>query len=320
MPEAVIPSTPSLGSMVLTRDGVWRDTYRAVGDLPLDTAAWVQVTDRSGGVLATLDGDVGANRVDWTIDPAELADIPAGSNFEMFIETEEGVHKVRYGRVVRREVAFPLAPTSSDMFDAVMYEDQLQRSEPGPYWIPKYGKVGMFTQADPKPDFAMAVRNADFFLPLPLWADAAVLWYAPARSDTVEITFGLVPAGAGQTTIVLASNYQMTSYLGIMFDTNPATDIVRCVTGTGPIATVNQGASVNHNIATNGGIYTVKYSLPLNTMSLYVGSNLTPLIEFEDTSHLATHGLGYQYFGASWQASLFESGPRMYYFKAKDDV
>jgi hypothetical protein len=316
-----LPSVPSLGTMMITRDGVWKESYPAPrGSAFSDEQGRVVVTDRAGAVLTTFYADTSEKSIDWLAYPEDLTDIPNGANFEMFIDNDDGPFKVRYGRVVRREPSFPLSPSSSTAFDAVMYEDLLQRDQAGPYWIPKSGKVGMFPDTSPRPAFSMAVRNNNIFLPLPLFSNAAVLWYAPVRSDTVEVAFSLTNPGAGKTTIVVCSNYAMNSYLGVQFDTNPSTDVVQMVTGTGPITTVNQGSSVNHTIPTNGGTYTVKYSLPLNKLSLYVGSSLSPLIEFTDSSHLATHGLGYRYVGVSWQASLLNSGPRLFYYKAMDDV
>lgn len=103
-------SEPLLGSMVLSRDAVWKKTYRPPNGMtfPGGTTASVKVTDRDGGdTLATFTGTVDTALVTFKEDGVDHADIPAGANFEMFVDIpSDGTYKVQYGRVVRRDPFF----------------------------------------------------------------------------------------------------------------------------------------------------------------------------------------------------------------------
>ena len=53
-----IPTAPALGSMVITRDGVWDYTYRFGGELPDGSSTYVKITTRTGAEVATFEGDI----------------------------------------------------------------------------------------------------------------------------------------------------------------------------------------------------------------------------------------------------------------------
>ncbi len=316
-------SEPVLGSVVLSRNAVWKHVYTLPHgmEFPLGTEARVVFTDRAGGDLGEFYADMGATSATWIVEPDDFSPIPAGSNFEMFIELPDGTFKIRYGRVVRRDPSFPLSPTNSARFEAAMFEDLLQRDMVGPYWTNKSGAVAMHALDGTPANWGMAVRNLAGFLPLTLWENAAVLWYAPVRSDTVEITVGLQDGGDGDCTIVLCSNYTMTNWMGIRFhDGMGSGDEIRAVVGNSPLTMSAQGTGYSHIVPDNGNLYTIRYSLPSNKVSVYIGSNLTPVLEWTDSSHLVTHGMGHRYVGAVWNGSFATPGPIMYYWKAKDDV
>lgn len=318
-----LSSEPSLGSMVITRDGVWKYSYILPRGMtfPEDSTGRVVVTDRAGATLAEFDGTPGddSDRINFLVDAADLEEVPAGSNWELFVTFDEGdgehTYKVRYGRVVRREVTYPLNPITSefDPYQAVQYEDTLQRSTLGPRWSAKYGRANIF--ANPGQRYGMSVNSV-------LFADAAVLWYAPVRSDTVSVTVGLRNPGAGKTTLVLCSNSSMTSYMGVMWETGIFNNYLRIVTGTGPITMAYQGSALAHSLAGGGATtyYTVKYSYAENKLSVYKGNDLTPIKEWEDVDNIVPHGLGRRYVGFNWQSSLLSTGVQATYFKAKDDV
>lgn len=290
------------------------------------TTSQVVVTDRAGGLLATFDGEVLTDRVNYKIAHDDLDAIPAGANFEMFVTIpDDGIYKVRYGRVVRSEASFPLSPVSTDTFTPAMYEDDMQHSIPGPYWIQRFGAVGMFPHTPTPPYYTMGVRNGFYFtllgiinISLPAYAQACVLWYAPMRSDSVKINFSLIPAGPGLTTVFMCASYSVKNWLGIVFDGDAHT--VQFHTGLGPVGSAAVGTPVTHNIPSGGQNYTVSYNNATRTASLYVGDNLEPIISWTDTNYLLTTGMGYRYIGQSWRADLTTSGPRLYYWKAEDTV
>jgi hypothetical protein len=130
--------------------------------------------------------------------------------------------------------------------------------------------------------------------------------------------------GPGTTTILLCSDYQMRSFVGVRFydsGSGSGDDGLRIVTGTGWTEITAQGDHYHHVVPSNGNYYTIRYSLTTNKVSVWVGDSTgSPVLEWADTSHLVQHGAGFRYVGGTWNASFVTSGPQMYYFKAKDSV
>lgn len=318
--------------MVLTRDAVWKYTYVLPWgmEFPAGTSAEVRVTDRSSALLGIFEGEVGEREAKFLVDPDDHEHIPAGANFEIFVILPEGPHKVRYGRVVRREVTFPLAPVATGKFTPMMFEDTFDRNAVGPYWTPKYGRVGMHPLTGvPASAFGMAVRNAlnIFGQGLTLWQDAAVLWYSPVASDTIELKVGLAtqPAwlgtGDGECIVVICSNYTMKNWLGVRFrDAGLAGNSIQIVTGTGPIRYNTPGVPVSHTVPTSGQYYTIKYNHPTKMITVHIGNSATPALVWTDNANLVLHGAGHRYFGAAWNGSAIHPGPAMFYFKVMDAV
>lgn len=318
-----LTGVPSLGTMSITRDGVFRYTYHLPGDtFPPGTAAYIVVTDRGGGELAQFEGVVSANRVDWFEQPDMLEFIEDGSNYEVFVAVPpEGTYKVQYGRVVRHEARYPLRPTNLEAFNAALYEDSLNREIVGPNWLAKKGKVAMHpvSNGDAPTNWALAVRNNPFFSPLTLFQQAGVIWYAPTRSDSVEITVGLLDGGNGDCTIVLCSNVTMTKWLGVRFhDALGSGDDIQVVLGGGPTTMGAVGGSYSHIVPDDGQTYRIRYDHGTRNVSVYIGSSLTPVLETNTQSTSALHGLGYRYLGAVWNGSFDDTGPMLYYWKAQD--
>ncbi len=304
--------------MVITSGGVWRHQWPAVDsfDFPSETMATVVVTDRAGAEITTLYGEIINGHATWLVQPDELEAVDHGANFEVFIETADGPTKVQFGRVVRREPRYPLNPVNNDLYTSVSFEDDMQRAIVGPHWVQKSSKVALFDNSGAGDPYAMAV-NTQFF------ASAAVLYYAPMRSDTVKVTVGLLKPGAGKTAIAVCSNSSMTSWLGVQFESGISNNKIHTVQGTGPITWTEVGSPINHTVAAHDGpsnIYTITYSDASNTLAVYQGSGLTPLLEWVDTGNIAPHGAGYRYTGMVWNASLLSTGIQVYYWKAKDDA
>lgn len=318
---------PSLGSLSLTRGGVRKYTYVLPTGMTFPTGAFgtIVFTDRAGGEYegSPIDGEVSADSrsMVWMIEPEGVSDIPAGANFEVFVSLNDGYdYKVRYGRVVRQEVGYPLNPLMA-VPPPLMFEDTLQRDQVGNQWIAKHGKLAMHEPAGAV-DYAMAARNNGLFGAAALFSTASTLWYAPTQSDTIEMNVGLCDGGDGITTIVLASDYAMKSFLGVRFTDAGlgSTDRIQIVTGTGWNSLTSQGGSYDHIVPDDGNIYTIRYSLPTNTVSVWTAAGTDPVLEWTDTQGVVRHGPGYRYSGAIYDASLISTGPQLYYWKLKDAV
>lgn len=321
---------PSLGTLSLTRDGVRKYTYVLPrGEtFPETSTGSLVITDRAGGEYSEspFAGELSPDfkSMTWLLDPAATNEIPAGANFEVFLTVNGEDYKVRYGRVVREQVEFPLNPLLTEP-PPLMYEDTLQRTQPGPRWIPRYGRIAMHQPAGTV-DYAMAARNniTLFGGGLGLWSAAATLWYAPTQSDTIEMSVGLCDGGDGDTTIVLCSDYSMNNFIGVRFRDAGASngpDRINIVTGSSWNNLTVHGSGYNHLVPDDGQIYTIRYSLPTNTVSVYLGTDLTnAAIWWTDSTGIAKHGAGYRYTGAIFNSTLVDSGPQLYYWKVKDAV
>ena len=318
---------PSLSTIVLSRDGALKYTYvLPIGmTFPDNTSGTLVFTDRAGGVYAeAFFGDINSDntKMTWTVLPVESNEIPPGANFEITIYLSDVPYKVRYGRVARKEAEFPLNPLIG-YAPPLMYEDTLQRNKPGPRWIAKHGRVAMHRPAG-APDYALAARNnvEIFGGGLTMYSAAAALWYAPTQGDTIEMTVGLCDGGDGDTTIVLCSNYAMTSFLGVRFRDaglfNPP-DRIEFVTGSAWNDLTVQGSGYGHLVPDDGQFYTIKYSLTTNTVNVAIGG-AAPVFQWTDTSGIVIHGAGFRYTGVIFNSTLVDTGPQLYYWKVKDAV
>lgn len=315
-------SEPALSSMVITRDGVWDNRMLSPDreNWPVGTTARIEVTDRSGADLATFNTTPVGNTIRFVVDPADLAELPDGANFEMFVTIhddeldEDLTYKVRYGRVVRREVTFPANPVNSSVYNAALYTDSVGlRDTLGPFWVQKANKTVMHDNTIFSKPFGM---GNDFFF----FDKSATHWYAPLRSDSVKVQVSIMKVGGGQVVVALCSNYGMTDWIGVLFDCTANT--VRPVTGSigGPTEWTNQSTTVSQVVTDTPDTYTVWYDFPTNTIRLFHGSSLTPLFTWEDLTNVVAHGEGNRYTGLIYRGSLLSAGPQVSYWSAKDDL
>jgi hypothetical protein len=255
--------------MILTKDGDLKYSYVLPRGMtfPTGSEAVIKFTDRASNAYTLGVYEPGSLSDDlttfsWAIPSSVLNPINAGDNFEVSVTIEEGTYKVRYGRVVRKEVSYPLLPGVADDLPN-SYSDDMNLNSPNVKWIARYGEVAMTNNSPLSGNpYVMGARNkADIFgIGLSLWASAAVSWYAPLQSDNIEINVGLVkynPNTDGDAIVVFSSNQTMTKFLGVRFTDPsggnlldpPAAGAVRIdiVYGTGPQAVTSVGAATSGN-------------------------------------------------------------------------
>jgi hypothetical protein len=329
-----LSSEPSLGSLILTTGGALKYSYVLPRGMtfPDGSEAYVVFTDRAGGSyelgeykFATLSDNL--TQFTWAIGPELTNQIPAGSNFEVFTVVDGTTYKVRYGRVVRKEVTYPLNPLEV-INPPLMYEDDLQRNMPGPRWLAKYGAVSMrLATGVSATTYAMASRNAVeiFGAGLNLWSSAAVMWYAPLQSDSIEMAVKLVDVGDGECTIVFASNSTMTDFLGVrvLDPGGSGSDTIQVVKGTAWNALTVIGNPVSYNTPTGGGTYKITFTGTASTpyVNVYTpASATTPALSTSLASTAFRRGAGYRYTGVIFNGSLQTTGPMLYGWKVKDAV
>lgn len=186
----------------------------------------------------------------------------------------------------------------------MIHHDLLDRENVGPWWEPRHGRVAMHRLGD---RFAMAVRNTAPGSNQFVYEDAGVLWYAPAESDNMEVTFGVSP-GPGSLAVAVCCSYLMDSWMGVAF----TDDTVTPVLGDGPISFTPQADPVSEVIDPDA-FYRLRYEVDGNVMRLLRGED--QVLEWVDTEERVFHSMGHRYVGAAWNASFADPGPLLTFWK-----
>ena len=359
-----LSSEPSLGTLILSRDGGLKYSYVLPRGMtfPSGSEATIVFSDRAGGIYNLGDYKYGTVSDDlttfiWVIGSTLTNQVNSGDNFEVFVTVNGDTYKVRYGRVVRKEVSYPLNPITVAA-SPLMYEDDMQRNVPGPRWLVKYGAVSMaqFTFSSPNQangtKWMMASRNqADIFgTSLMLFSKAAVQWYAPMQSDSIDISVKLASGAAnndGECFIVFASNSAMTEWLAVRIS-DPSTgwtrtsDYIQVVQGTSSepptfdalltnytpaVTEIGSYATYDTPYYNQGTANTFAYRVVYNgtgaspSVNVYTpASTTTPALTTSLSSTTFGVGAGYRYCGLMFNSSIATPGPRVWYWKAKDTV
>lgn len=305
-------SDPRMDTIVLTSGGMWvKEILSDPGTVWPDGTSYTRFLDTAGGVIAEVDGEVTTTKITYTQPPEETDSVPAGAGFETFLVTADGPYKIRYGKVIRKEVTFPSAATVTTEAQALQFRDTFQRSALGSKWVGVSGRTSIHTNTAPKP------KGVGPNLGL-LYQSSAIRYFQPFNGDSVKSTITLLNPGAGKTTVILCADQQFTTFLGCQFDTTGGSDHLHIVTGTGPTTMVSQ-AQATVTIA-DYDRYTMFYDALSDSVVIYKGSDLTPVLTWDDELHDMPHGLGYRYFGFAWQADLLSTGPQITNWVGQDDV
>lgn len=314
---------PRMATVSLTRGGQWTHEIRVdPGKVWPPGTARIVFYDSRGGIITTLDGEADDQNLSFTSGPADTDDVPAGAGFEVFLTTADGPYKVRYGKVIRKEVGFPAAPGSViNPSDALQFTDNFQRTALGSRWIPIVGRSRIYEN----PLTVGAPNGVANDFPL-LWGSSAIRYFAPINGDTVKVSVNIIYPASGQTTVIFAADQALTSYIGLQFDTGsflpglPAAQL-RIVTGAGGPLPADQVHQASH-AATFADFdnWTIFYNNLSKVAMIYKGTNTTPIVQWQDDTGLVPHGLGYRYLGFSWAAGLLATGPQITDWIAQDDV
>lgn len=335
----------SLGSLVLSRGSVLTYSYVLPQGMtfPAGTSGELRVTDRAGGEYdnSPFAGTVSPDntQMNWSIPAVFLDHIPAGANFEVFVAFDGKVQKVRYGRVVRKEVAYPLDPRNVEV-PPMLYEDDMQRSMPGPRWLIKGGRMsmqavtGVYGGVNYPVGYAMAARNKTTDIwgnALSVFSESGAQWYAPLQSDKIEMSVGLADNNNGECTVCFASNYSMGKFLGVRF-LNPWTfgevisgaryqHQIQVVYGTAWDSVATVGSYINYTFPTTGSLFRIVYDGPGKSVTVYTpASGTVPAMITSTASTAIQTGAGFRYMGFTSKGNYQYTGPRLYYWKAKDIV
>lgn len=285
---------------------------------PDGTTAAIVIKDDSEIVLATWYGTISGVKASFN---EEVPDsIPHGAKFDLFIYFADGTNvKHSYGRVVRNENRYPLNPTQITTNYALQFNDNFDRAYVGKYWIPRTSSTAI-TIHDNGAAANTLGPNVSF------GKDAGALWYAPLNTNSVTVTVSVVDNGNGQFTIVLCSDYSMSSWIGVQIERNIlGAEMMRVVKGTGPTTagTAAGFTTVNSAYAT-GDSFTVKYNDQTRTIACYKNTSLTPVVSYTHSVGYIAVGAGYRYTGLMWNTALLNPwtgiGPEASLWAAKDGL
>lgn len=278
----------------------------------VDADAWTVFTDTSGGVLNTLYADsVTADAITFIGDPSDVDSIPAGANFETFIDTDDGPKKIRYGKVIRREAEFHDSPAQQLASVALNYTDTFPTLGLRSNWKAVSGRTRVYDNTGSSLPFGVSA-NAELF-----FASSAIRWDTPLNTDTVKSHVVLLNQGAGQCNVIICADQRFTSGLAVQFDSN--TNLIHVGIVTGPTTVTYEATSYSHTLADLEDFY-VTYDAITKVLAVYQGTNLTPLKTWTDSGNLVPHGPGYRYAGFSFNTGfLFSPGIEVAGWQARDN-
>ncbi|AVJ50236.1 minor tail protein [Mycobacterium phage Mendokysei] len=288
---------------------------------PAGSDAWVVFTDTSGSEIARIDADtVTAEQIQFVADSSVVDRIPAGANFELFVGTDDGPVKIRYGRVIRREVEYPDSPARQYQSSALQFTDPFPTLGLRSNWQQVLGRTKV-TSLTPLPN---GVGPG-----LVLLGDArsAIRWDQEMNSDTCRVKVRLVnkynsgwPNDYAGLFIIVCADQRMTTGLGVKFYAGQQGVGVQLFTlNGGPINATARTGLIPHALPANGD-FTLYYDHSVDRLTVAAGDDPTPIAYWSDDDHMLPHGPGYRHFGAAWHNSTLNQGIYLTYISAKDDV
>lgn len=300
-------SRPSV--VVLSRGSTWNPQpwdppYTLPADVigrawPDGAAAEAIFYDSSGGQLAIVQGTVCPSAINFAAGPDVMDLVPNGANFEIFITDIYGdPYQIRYGKVVRREAEFLSGPPSS-VTQPVQFNDS---------W-PTTGLRSSWLGLPPAPKMLVHDNSGDS-LPNGIGAptvllgtsDAVMRWYRPLNSDSAQVKVNMLDqhsyiiAGYARFYVILGADQALNSYVAVEFEATLGVGHVNTVyfgTGNSPRGIDRVGSPMTTTIGSSQ--FTIGYDDSTDTLSVYKGTDLTPLGSWEDVGHSVPHGPGFRY-------------------------
>lgn len=274
---------------------------------------YIEIRNSYGQLLATWQGEVDGQTILFEEEAASADAIPAGSSWQLFCDIDDVIRVLAQGIVVRPEAPFPDAPPKSSEFDGVRY--QYSFGTPGrltdPAWRILSGAPTVYDNSFRSLPNGVAAGSL-FGGTLSLFGSAAMLWFAPLRTDAVRLTYNTVrnfENSNGELWVVVCSDYDMSNWAGFyhkqVFGVGGwDNDTLQIVTGSGPTTFTNR-ATVQGDTA-NNSYYTAEFNPLTNTYTLWKGT--TQVLSWTDQTNVVDHGEGQRYVGFGFRAALLNSG------------
>lgn len=293
-------------------------SYKLVGKeilvFPEGSAATMEFKNSFGQTIDTWTGEVASGIVVFDLQPTDGDLLKRGTTWTLTVDDLDGKpRQPLWGSVTRSENRYPDNPDENTDSDGVVFEYSFGTVGfvVDPAWRIMNGNPQVYDNSLASLPNAVAAGSL-FGGDLTIFDDVAMLFYAPVNHDAVRLTYNTVRFGPGQADVVICSNYDMTNYAalrhtGVFLSGVWQHDTVQVVTGTGPVTSVVRGSPVDYS-TTSAQNYTAEYNPSSNTYSLYVGTSLTPVVSWPDTTNIVDHGAGEQYVGFGFKSGLLTPG------------
>lgn len=314
-----LKSTPTMRDVILSKDGVLKvDILSPSADeWPAGTESRLVFTGRGDEQYGELDAEIVGRLISYRAQPDDdnrLNTIPRGANAELFITLPDDAgdfeYKYQVGRVVRLEADHPDSPLNVDSYTAKTFSGSYPSTASLDDYIIRNGKIRILD------NFGSLPNGLGPNFPL-FFTNAACLYKAPLAADSISFNFNIV-TGTGKTRFVVCSNYEMTNYLCVEFESGISNNRIWVGTGNSPLDITYRTPSTANTYADLQN-YTLKYNFLTNTLALYKGTANNPLVTWIDNTFIVQHGEGHRYFGFSWLGSLLDDGIQPVSWIVRDD-
>ncbi len=298
-------------AVLLSKGGIWNPSPWEPPYLMADPGstwpanaygATATFTDTSGETIVEIDGTVAPEAISFMGDPEDMDQVPAGANFVIVLDTMDGPVPIRHGKVIRKEPFYSTAPAGV-VKPPQQFADSFQRTRLGRKWVHVGGGRSIIHQ-----NGGLSLPNG-LSTDITFYTSAALRYWIPFNTDSVRVRVSVVNPlhlQNGTLGIVVAADINFRSGLVAAMDTGFSNQIA-LGTLTGPTSIAAQTSPLSNSVS-NGDVYTVGYSNQSKTLSIYKGSDLSPILEWTDSAGIVPHGPGYQYSGFYWLSSALTAG------------
>lgn len=311
------------GAVVLSKGSMWapepymrpwlRPQTNGLKAWPDNSVAYIEFTGTDGvPIIDRIEGDVTPDAIRFRIDSSICDQIPAGANFEIFLDTNDGVWAIRYGKVIRKEPTYT-TPLAQQGIPPLIIADNFQRTALGRNWLPVSGTAQM-------------VDNTSDNLPIGVATNGSKSAYRYKRefsTSGVEIGVTLLnrtPGTAAKTGIILDGDVNYGMGLVVVFETgSSANRRLHLGTMTSPTTFIDRAPTLPLTMA-NNDYFLIRYIPSTRALSVYQGNSLDPITDpWVDTTAVVPHGPGFR--TAGWfqtRASSSTKGLQIVSLTAKD--
>lgn len=313
--------TVRMSVLELSRGSIWKpypsEPPYLVADpggqpFPAGAQCYVVFSDTAGSEIGRIDAAAVTEQTISFLAAADDVDgIPAGANFEIFLDGPDGVDKIRYGKVIRREAEYFDAPAQQRPVVALNHTDTFPTMGLRSNWKAVAGRTRVYDNSAASLPNGVSANGGLFF------AQSAIRWDTPLNTDTVKSRAVLLNQGAGRSSIIVCADQQFTTGLAVDFDSG--TNRLHLGIVTSPTEVEYRTPLLSHAVVDLAD-YTLTYNELTKVLAVYAGTDLTPLKTWHDDLDEVPHGPGYRYTGFSFDTGLFFTpGIEVAGWQAKDD-